>query len=283
MTSAATLSAVMLSGKVMSDEQFFGATALLSTRLDRHSHRGDLRSDDEAPKVLFDWFAHANLRVPDLRIWDLGCQIHEYFDPDSGLYLPRHWPWDARDRLLESSDRLRSRPEWVPVFERELMAPSASSIRALVCCAAQRLGVDPFPVLWRYLSEHVDSGQNWHLIAGSIDASRLPEYLSLARMTLLQDLSREPSTPLRHPEELWDVWWQVLRLLHNFPGEGLDLIECALRSHDSGLRILAVELLAIHWQGKHIPVDTQNLIRERAGCETDDTARRGFDLLLQRV
>lgn len=283
MTSAATLAAMMLSGKVLSDEQFFGATALLSTRFDQHGTRGDLRSDQEAPGMLHDWFSHAKLRVPDLRVWDLNCQIHEYFNPEAGVYLPHEWAWNARDRLLESSEQLRARPEWLPMFERELIAPNAASIRALVCCAAQRLGVDSYPVLWRYLSEHVDSGYNWHLIAGSIDCDRLPDYLELARMTLLRDGTHESAGRARHREELWDVWGQVLRLLHNYPGEGVDLIERALRSYDSGLRILAVELLAIHWQGRNIPLDTLNLIRERAESECDETARRGFDLLLQRV
>lgn len=288
MTNAATLSAVMLAGPAMSDDQFFGATALLSTRFDRCGERGDLRSDIEAPRLLFDWFKHARLRVPDLRVWDLNCQVHEYFDPEAGLYLPQHWQWDARDRLLESSELLSRRPEWQPVFERALMTPSAESIRALVCCAARRLGVDPYPMLWRYLSEHVDTGYNWHLIAGSIDRHRLPDYLALARMTLLRnerdrEHSHLPSPRSIHLEELWDVWRQVLRLLHEFPGEGVDLVERALWSGDAGLRILAIELLAIHWQGRHIPLDTLNLIRERAACETDDAARRGFDLLLQRV
>lgn len=283
MRSAATLAAVMLSGSALSDEQFFGATALLSTRFDRCGERGDLRADSEAPGLLYDWFGHASPRVPDLRVWDLNCQIHEYFDPGSGWYLPHHWQWDVRDRVLESSERLRSRGEWQPVFERALLAPTVESIRGLVCCAAQRLGVDPYPVLWRYLSEHVDSGDNWRLIAGAIDARRLQDYLSLARMTLLRG-TLQPSLggPVQR-EELWEVWWQVLRVLHRFPGEGVDLVERALRSHDSGLRILAVELLAIHWRGSQIPVDTLNLIQERAACETDETARRSFELLLHRV
>lgn len=283
MTSAATLSSVMLAGRVISDEQFFGATALLSTRFDQYSDSGDLRSDREAPQLLFDWFGHAQMRVPELRVWDLTCQVHRFFDTDSGLYLPHSWPWDTRDRVLEQCDSLRDRAEWQPVFERALTEPNAETIRALVCCAAQRLGVDPYPLLWAYLSEHVDRGDNWHLIAASIDAARLPAYLELARMTLLRDNAPPLGVKPLPREELWDVWRQVLRLLHEFPGEGVDLVERALISHDSGLRILAVELLALHWGGRRIPLDTLNLVKERARCETDETARRGFELLLQQV
>lgn len=283
MSSAAALSAVMLAGSDMSDEQFFGATALLSTRCEGSGDRGDLRSDDEAPQLLFDWFRHALLRVPDLRVWDLNCQIQEYFTPASGHYLPQHWPWDTRDRVLALCDQLQSLPDWVPVFERELMAPSEASIRALVHGGAQLLGVDPYPMLWRYLSEHVDRGENWRLIAGAVDRDRLPEYLELARLTLGDASSPVLPSPGRPREQLWDVWRQVLALLRVFPGEGVDLVERALRSHDSGLRILAVEVLAIHWQGRHIPVDTWNFIRELGDRETDQTARRGFELLLQLV
>lgn len=288
MTSAAGLAAIMLAGRDVSDEQFFGATALLSTRLDPGSSHGDLRADAAAPKLLFDWYAHSDARVPDLRVFDLNCQLHQFFEADSGLCLPLGWPWDTRDRLLELSERLRVRDEWEPVFARAIEQPTPETIRGLACCAAERYGADPYSLMWAHLTEHVDSVENWQLIAPAIDALRLPEYLELARLTLLgeEPLAGVLTCPdtqgnkLSRRDEHWSVWQAVLRVLHQFPGEGLDLVERALRSQDAGLRIVAIELLALHWRGRSIPYDTLNLLAEQSKHETDATARRGFELLL---
>lgn len=299
MTSAASLSAIMLAGREVSDEQFFGATALLSTRLEMGGSRGDLRTDAAAPMLLFDWFAHADARVPDLRVFDLNCQLRKFFEVDSGLCLPRAWPWDTRDRVLELSDRLSARAEWASVFARAIERPTPETIRALMCCAAERYGADPYMLMWAHLSEHVDNVDNWQLIAPAIDALRLPEYLELARLTLVGEefLPEEGRAghgraehgraeggravaALGQREELWDVWQAVLRVLHQYPGEGLDLVERALRSQDAGLRIVAIELLALHWRGRSIPYDTLNLVAEQSKHETDATASRGFEMLL---
>lgn len=282
MTSAATLAAAILAEKTLSDERFFQATALLATRFDRHSEFGDLRSDDAAPQLLMNWFAHARLRVPDMRVWDLTCQINHYFDPDFGLYLPHDWPWDVRDSSLWLSEHLRDRPEWVPVFERTLMLPDSDSVRALACCAAEQLGVDPYPMLWAYLSEHVDEGCIWHLIKPMIHEGRLAAYLGLARMTLLGERDRECelSGRTQRREGLWFVWRQVLELLQKYPGEGIDLIERALRSQDSGLRGHAVDVLSMHWGGRGIPTDTLNLVSELALTEVDVMVQRRLDWLL---
>ncbi len=296
MNNTATLSASMLACESIDDERFFEATALLATRFDRRSEFGDLRSDPEAPQLLFDWFVHAEQRVPDPRVWDLSCQILDYFDPDFGLYLPHEWPWDTRDRLLRLADRLRARVEWVPVFERAVLRPEPATVRAIACCAAERLGVDPYSALWAYLCEHVDDGFAWYLLSRSIDERRLPAYLALARKTLLSDrdaLVESSSLPAASPDSVprsskredarWYVWREVLRLLERFPGEGLGLVEAALRSHDAGLRIQAVDLLGFHWGEYRLPLDTITLARELAAEEEHPVARERFDRLLQRA
>lgn len=286
MTTAATLSAAILASETIGDDRFFEATALLSTRFDRCSGLGDLRSDAEAPQLLIDWFAHARSRVPDLRVWDLSCQILDYFDPDFGLYLPGKWSWDIRDRVLGLCVRLRARPEWTPVFEHALRQPDAGSVRALACCAAERLGIDPFPALWAYLCEHANEGFVWFLIGPFVDERRLPAYLGLARATLLREgcWSHDDRSFERgaHREALWHVWWEVLRLVQQFPGEGVDLLEAALRLSDTGIRIHAIDLL-LTWRGDRVPPDTINLARELALEEEHPAVQQWFDRLLQRA
>lgn len=281
MAHAATLAAGLLAARRLSDERFFEATALLATRFDRSSPLGDLRSDPESPAVFFAWFAHARSRAPDMRVWDLSCAVNKFFDPESGLYLPHEWPWDARDRLLSLNELLRALPGWRLAFERALTAPDERSVRALACCGAELCGVDPYPVVWAYLSEHVEDGFVWHLVAPSIDEARLPAYLALARKALLRNEMCIPSP--QRKEALWNVWCQVLELLHRFPGEGLDLVEAALRSRDTGLRIHAIDLLSMSWHAVELPLDTRNLILECARSETEEAVRARFSRLLQRA
>lgn len=285
MTTAATLSAAILASEAIGDDRFFEATALLSTRFDRRSELGDLRSDAEAPQLLLDWFAHARSRVPDLRVWDLSCQILDYFDPDFGLYLPGEWPWDIRDRVLGLCARLRARSEWTPVFEQALRQPHSESVRALACCAAERLGVDPYPALWAYLCDHADEGFVWFLLGSFVDEQRLPAYLGLARATLLHEecASHDGGFERRaRRESLWHVWWEVLRLVQRFPGEGVELLEAALRSNDTGIRIHAIDLL-LTWPGERVPPDTITLARELALEEEHPAVQQWFDRLLQRA
>ena len=281
MSHATALAAGLLARPRVSDEQFFEATALLATRFDRSSSLGDLRSDGEAPAVLFAWFAHARSRAPDLRVWDLSCAVNQFFDPGFGLYLPHEWPWDARDRVLSLSAGMRALPEWRPAFERALAAPDERSVRALACCGAELCGADPYPIVWAYLTEHVEDGPAWHLTGPMIDERRLPAYLSLARKALLRKELCMPSP--QRKEALWHVWRQVLEALRRFPGEGIDLVEAALRSRDTGLRMHAIDLLSVAWHAVELPLDTRNLIAECEANETEDEVRDRFGWLLQRA
>ena len=84
-------------------------------------------------------------------------------------------------------------------------------------------------------------------------------------------------------EALWHVWRQVLEALRRFPGEGIDLVEAALRSRDTGLRIHAIDLLSVAWHAVELPLDTRNLIAECEANETEDEVRDRFGWLLQRA
>lgn len=267
----------LLSGPEVPDAHFYEVTALLATRFDPCGPYADLRYDREAPGLLFDWFDHAAARVPDLRVWDLTCQVNGFFAPESGLTLPTHWPWDARERLLDRSHLLRSRPEWVAVFEQALRAPDPSNVRALACCAAQMIGRDPFPATWGYLREHVDDGMAWCLVEPDIDEQRLPDYLALARAVLMPDAAADagvrrstmkPSSRDPHAE----VWHEVLCLLERFLGAGLELIERGLRSDDLHVRYHAADVIG-DWPPDRVPLDTMNLIRELARSEDDELVR----------
>ena len=281
MSHATALAAGLLARHRVSDEQFFEATALLATRFDRSSSLGDLRSDGEAPAVLFAWFAHARSRAPDLRVWDLSCAVNQFFDPGFGLYLPHEWPWDTRDRVLAMSAGLRALPEWRPAFERALAAPDERSVRALACCGAELCGADPYPIVWAFLTEHVEDGLAWSHIGPMVDEGRLSAFLTLARKALLRKELCMPSP--QRKEALWHVWRQVLETLRRFPGEGIDLVEAALRSRDTGLRMQAIDLLSVAWHAVELPLDTRNLIAECEANETEDEVRDRFGWLLQRA
>lgn len=118
MKTAAARAASMLAADAIDDECFFEATALLDTRFDRRSSHGDLRTDVEAPQLLFDWFMHAKYRVPDFRVWQMSRKVERFLDPSSAHSLPVHWGWDTRDRLLALDAGLRARPEWTAAFLR---------------------------------------------------------------------------------------------------------------------------------------------------------------------
>lgn len=141
MTTSSARAAEILAARNITDEAFLEATALLASRLGvpleemeagvsvglegsqglaetaPRGEPGDLRSDPEAPALLFNWFRHVPSRVPDLRVWGLSAQIEGFFDPASGRELPEGWGWDCRDRVLALNEALRSRAAWVPDFE----------------------------------------------------------------------------------------------------------------------------------------------------------------------
>lgn len=114
---ATKCSATALFSARLDDELFFRVTELLTAGFDRGHSDGELLDHAEAPQLLYDWFRHAHIRVPDLRVWSLSCRLESVFDPCSGISLPEHWPWDARDRLLALNAALRARSVWEPMFE----------------------------------------------------------------------------------------------------------------------------------------------------------------------
>lgn len=140
MITAAALAASMLAADAIDDDCFFEATALLDTRFGRRSLHGDLRSDPEAPQLLFDWFRHAKPRVPDFRVWQLSCRVERFLDPGSAHSLPAHWGWDARDRLLALDAGLRARPEWTAAFLRAADDVDEAVRRWLDCLLAEPTG-----------------------------------------------------------------------------------------------------------------------------------------------
>ncbi|MDI6022865.1 hypothetical protein QBL02_04835 [Leucobacter sp. UT-8R-CII-1-4] len=289
---AASLAFAVLSPVQVSDEQFFVATALLATRFDVRSEHGDLRSDDQALEVLERWYLHANARPPDLAVWQLSCQIHRFFESDHGRVLPLHWPWNAREQILALNERLRTNPKWCELLQRAVATPESGALSSIACCAAARVGEDPWPVCWQYLGEHVDDGNAWGVVAGFITEPRLGGYLALARRTLLlepvpnfaatrRDDSRQRM--LRRPHPLCQVWREVLRLLARFPGHGIDLIECALFSPETELRLQAAELLLIFWRGRPLPPDTITFLRERSLLEVDPSVQEVMRMNLIRA
>lgn len=266
--------AQLLAPERVSDELFFEATAQLDERLNRHGEHGDLRCDAAAPKALNVWFRHAAERVPDFRVWDLSCQIAGFFDPCSGLALPQSWPWDTRDRVLALNEALRASGEWRGAVEAALLRPGAESVRAIACCAAEQLGFDPYPALWRYLGEHPSDGFLWHLIGRFVDLRRLPAYLRLAREVL--HASDAPGGFGRfdeQPDELLGfVGVEVMELLRGFPGHGLDLIEGLLLRGRAIERLRAAEALAA-WPEHCILADTRHLIGQVLTDECNEAVR----------
>ncbi|QIM16257.1 hypothetical protein G7067_07205 [Leucobacter insecticola] len=109
----------------MSDTHFFAATRYLSNRFDRRSGDGDLRYDEDAPGNLMDWFRHATARVPAFPVWDLSCQIEDFFDYDLGLYLPAEWAWSHSD-ILSMNRELRSHEKWAEAIASALKDPTPS-------------------------------------------------------------------------------------------------------------------------------------------------------------
>lgn len=281
-----------LAAPALSDEQFFAATALLSTRFDARGAHGDIRSDPEAPAVLDCWFKHANARAPDLSIWQLTCQVHRFFESDRGRVLPLHWPWDAREHILSLNDHLRASTAWREVLVAAVARPESAFLDAIVCCAAVRVSKDPWRVCWEYLNEHIDDAAAWRVVAGVVDLRRLGGCLSLARRVLMLGVGSPGQRAVAsigvarftgRPPPLCHVWREVLRLLERFPGHGVDLIERALVSPDTELRLQAAELLLVYWRGRPVPPDTITLLRECSLHEVDPSVREVMRMNLPRV
>lgn len=270
-----------LASASISDGCFFEATDHLAKHFHRRSEGGDLRTDEGMPEMLYYWFRHASSRVPDFRVWDVGCQILEFFDPEFGLYLPDEWGFDARHRILGMNDALRSRDEWDAAIRAAWEWPSRDSVRALACCAARVIGVDAYPAVWGYLESHSEDWWVWHLIAPDIDATRLPAYLELARLTLAAE--HHASMRCQDSGGLSDfglLVWELLHLLQRFPGEGFDVIEYAVRSQDRLLRVIALETLAMRAPRESMPESLRSLLQEMRKEERGDHESRLLDPLL---
>lgn len=286
------LASHVLAAPTISDEQFYAATALLSTRFDARGAHGDIRSDAEAPAVLDRWFKHASARAPDLSVWQLTCQVHRFFESDHGRVLPPHWPWNTREHILELNDHLRANAEWRGVLLAAVACPESAFLGAIACCAAARVGKDPWLVCWQYLNEHIDDATAWRVIADSVDLQRLGGCLSLARRVLMTDIgfpsqaTVTSTTSARftdRPPPLCHIWKEVLSLLARFPGHGIDLIERALVSPDTELRRQAAELFLVYWRGLPLPPDTRTLLRECALREVDPAVQEVMRMSLIRV
>lgn len=335
-----------LAAPTLSDEEFFAATALISTRFDVRGAHGDIRGDAEAPAVLERWFRHASARAPDLSIWQVTCQVHRFFDSDHGRALPPHWPWNARELILSLNDHLRANTEWRKVLTAAVAHPESAFLGALACCAAARVGQDPWRLCWQFLNEHIDDGMAWRVVADAVDLRRLGGYLSLARRVLMAGVgspiplaaassgraaasiggsscgssagafassavrtaagsatgplaafasragrSADGSTassvggarfPARQPP-FCHVWREVLSVLARFPGHGVDLIERALVSPDTEVRLQAAELLLVYWRGRSLPPDTLTFLRDCALREVDPAVQEVMRMNLARV
>lgn len=270
------------------DQRFFAANEALSKLFDRKSRDGDIRDDSRAPGLLFDWFRHAADRVPDFRVWDVTCQVNDFFDPLLGVSLP--WASTDARHILDINRSLRDDARWRDAFASALARPTPESVRSLACCGEQVLGVDPFPGVWRYLRTHVDQGFAWYLVSWDIDASRLPGYLALARVALAA-IGRgcdDCSAPCceRAVEQRNRVMFEVLDLLLGYPGEGLEIIEDAIADDDPRNRVQALAVLA-RWNREDVPEDTRARLRVKGEREQDESLRRLYapwsvDPLLER-
>ena len=174
--------AAVLAADAITHEQFFDATAELAARFDKRSPTGDIRGDDGAPQILYDWFCHADGRVPDFRVWRLSRTIEDFFDPFSGHYLP---PGRSGSRILSLNGSLRADPRWEDAVRAACENPGPESLEALSCCAAKPFGLDPRPKLWEYLLAHPDEPDAWDAVWFRIDADRLPDYLDLVAEELV--------------------------------------------------------------------------------------------------
>ena len=172
----------LLAAASLTDEEFWEATAYLSTRFDRRSNDFDIRSDDGAPKILFAWMRHARLRVPDFRLWGVGCSIEVFFSTEMWLLLPDGW---CRFHILQENESLRSDPAWGPAFLAAFAKLNSVPNGALSCCAADRFGLDPYPLLWRYLLRHLDSFEAWTAVCFRVDEARMPAFANLIEAELL--------------------------------------------------------------------------------------------------
>lgn len=261
-----------LAASELSDERFYEATDQLSRRFDRRSPDGDPRTDDSAPGVLHDWFRHAEQRVPDFRVWRLGCRIMDYFDPEFGLYLPWDWPASTREAVLEKNRALRARPPWEAAVRSAMEAPDARSIEALSCCAAKHFGIDPYPMLRSRLTKLPDDPEAWFGILANLNDERLEEFLAHVRadlvpLVLALDPQPEPDDPAfdEHDEKRWPAvaLWALLRTIErSFPGRGLPALECALQSRDWGLQLLALDMLTWHRRDRPLASTTVALVRD---------------------
>lgn len=282
MQHATALVSTALAAATVSDDAFAAATALLATRIDPRASQGDIRDDPEAPQVLEQWCDHASVRVPDLSVWQMSCQIHQFFDPERGRVLPAHWPWDTRERILGRIAQLQSRAEWCEPLREALARPSSSFLDAIACCAASRLGRQAWPVLWQYLTEHVDDGHAWGAASATLTGPWLPDYLDLARRVLTTDDTASARGIGRSLLRV-HVWREVLGTLARHPGHGIDLIEHALQLPDTELRLLAAELLLRNCRGGRLPPDTHNFVREHVRDEGDPAVKELMRLVLARV
>lgn len=284
--------AQLLSSPSISDEEFFEASGYLSTRFDRRSADLDIRRDESAPQILYDWFRHARSRVPDFRVWSFGCLIENFFDIDFGLYLPVGW---SHSHMLSLNESLRTDPKWEDAVRKAYAELDQKPNVALTCCAADRWGLDPDPKIWAYLLTRPDDLEAWCAVSFRIGPERLPEFIGFAEAELVPRVLAVPRgldfDAGADDDEVGERWpilalWKILRKLeieHDFHGAGMSLLECAVRSCDAGLRGLAVQMLSFPEYWRRITEITIEFLEDARQREHRKYPRENLDRLLESV
>lgn len=236
---------------------------------------------DEAPRAVELLLRHLRRRRPELRRFHAIDAI-ERFLADRDVTSPDVFRPELRERLRQTAQDIKRRPEWRQLVERSLQSSDeAEFYRAAV--AARSLGMKVLDAYLQQLRMNPAAPAWYFAMHAAADEGRIDEVVALAEQKLrLDDIASGPALELGLGPEFAEHSRldYVVQELRRFPGKGLSLLLAALRSPVVRNRNMALVALDA-WVSSEWPTGARQALQDAHAVEPDPELKAGMQALLQ--
>ena len=210
----------------------------------------------------------------------LVCIRQALTDEAVELSEAQGWTLSRKETLTVRIDDILRKQDLTARVERDFLSSAHQRFYDAITLA-EYLCMDVWPIYWARQKAGMDS---WYYLMRSGDPTQIDQVLGLAREQL--NLSALPSEPTPHVvyngpgmKSLDELDFIVSRL-NNFPGQGFDLIVCALRAPPVRNRNMATKALAA-WGLENWPEEAAAALKAAIAKEPDEKLRATMQRVLK--